>query len=163
MIQEKTAGYAPPKYRPALRLKPFLRCTCCGGEMHRLAGKNRRADTLYLKCIRCGALVTITDTELMNAVSRQMAEHDSPTEQPYAPSGEVFRLNNAINRGLEHPDKPEDIVSLILQGASARYDCCPAPAESEPFSRPAEVDLKRFGQAVSYITITDGTITVRFK
>ena len=163
MIRQKTAGHAPPKNRSALRLKPYLRCACCEGDLHRLAGKNRRVDTLYLKCIRCGALVTISDTELMNEVSRQMVEHDRPTEQPYAPSGEAIRLTNAINRGLEHPDKPEDIVSLILQGASARYDCCPAPTESEPFSRPAEVDLKRFGQAVSYITITDGTITVHFK
>ncbi len=163
MIQEKTAGYAPPKDRPALRLKPYLRCACCEGELHRLAGKNRRADTLYLKCIRCGAMVTVSDTELMNEVSRQMVEHDYPTEQPYAPSSEVIRLTNAINRGLEHPDKPEDIVSLILQGASARYDCCPAPTESETFNRPAEVDLKRFGQAVSHITITDGSITVHFK
>ena len=163
MIQEKTAGYAPPKDRPALRLKPYLRCACCEGDLHRLAGKNRRADTLYLKCIRCGALVTISDTELMNEVSRQMTEHDHPAEQPYAPSSEVIRLTNAVNRGLEHPDKPEDIVSLILQGASARYDCCPAPTESEPFSRPAEAGLKRFGQAVSHITIADGTITVHFK
>ena len=163
MIQEKTAGYAPPKDRPALRLKPYLRCACCEGDLHRLAGKNRRADTLYLKCIRCGAMVTVSDTKLMNEVSRQMVEHDYPTEQPYAPSSEVIRLTNAINRGLEHPDKPEDIVSLILQGASARYDCCPAPTESETFNRPAEVDLKRFGQAVSHITITDGSITVHFK
>ena len=88
---------------------------------------------------------------------------DCPAEQPYAPSGEVIRLTNAIDRGLEHPDKPEDIVSLILRGASARYDCCPAPTESEPFSRPAEAGLKRFGQAVSHITIADGTITVHFK
>lgn len=164
MIQKKTAGYAPPKDRPALRLKPYLRCACCEGDLHRLAGKNRRADTLYLKCILCGALVTISDTELMNEVSRQMAEHDRPAEQPYASSGEVIRLTNAINRGLEHPDKPEDIVSLILQGASARYDCCPTPTESEPSSRPAEVELKRFGQAVSYITITGNQgVTVHFK
>ena len=163
MIQEKTAGYAPPKDRPALRLKPYLRCAYCEGDLHRLAGKNRRADILYLKCIRCGALVTVSDTKLINEVSRQMAEHDRPTEQSYTPSGEVIRLTNAIDRGLEHPDKPEDIVSLILQGASARYDCCPAPTESEPFSRPAEAGLKRFGQAVSHITIADGTITVHFK
>ena len=163
MIREKTAGYEPSGDRPALRLKPYLRCACCEGELHRLAGKNRRADILYLKCIRCGALVTISDTELINEVSRQMAEHDCPSEQPYAPSSEVIRLTNAIDRGLEHPDKPEDIVSLILQGVSARYDCCPTPTESEPFSRPAEADIKRFGQAVSYITITDGTITVHFK
>ncbi len=61
-IQEKTAGYAPPKDRPVLRLKPYLRCACCEGDLHRLAGKNRRADTLYLKCIRCGAPVTVSDT-----------------------------------------------------------------------------------------------------
>ncbi|MBD5099558.1 MAG: hypothetical protein HDT35_08485, partial [Clostridiales bacterium] len=59
--------------------------------------------------------------------------------------------------------KPEDIVSLILQGVSARYDCCPAPTESETFNRPAGVDFKSFGQAVSHITITDeNVITVHF-
>lgn len=162
MIQEKTAGYAPPKDRPVLRLKPYLRCGC-HGRLLGVGGKGQRRDTLYLQCEHCGTLVTLPDIELMDELSRQMAEHDRPTEQPYTPSGEVIRLTNAIDRGLEHPDKPEDIVSLILQGASARYDCCPAPTESEPFSRPAEADLKRFGQAVSHITIADGTITVHFK
>lgn len=41
----------------------------------------------------------------------------------YIPSDEVIRLGNAINRGLENPDVPEDVVTLILQGISARYDC----------------------------------------
>lgn len=41
----------------------------------------------------------------------------------YTPSDEVIRLTNAINRGLEHLDTPEDVVALILQGISARYDC----------------------------------------
>lgn len=127
MIREKTAGYAPPKDRPALRLKPYLRCACCEGNLHRLAGKNRRADTLYLKCIRCGTLATISDTELMNEVSRQMVEHDCPVEQPYAPSSEVIRLTNAIDRGLEHPNKPEDIVSLILQGGLRTVRLLPGP------------------------------------
>lgn len=45
------------------------------------------------------------------------------TTTSYIPSGEVIRLTNAINRGLEHPDAPEDVVALILQGISARYDC----------------------------------------
>ena len=93
-----------------------------------------------------------------------MAEHDAPTEEPHIPSGEVIRLTNAVSRGLEHPDKPEDVVSLILRGASARYDCCPTLTESEPFNRPAEVDIKRFGQAVSHIAITGNQdITVHFK
>ena len=34
-----------------------------------------------------------------------------------APSAEVIRLSNAINRGLEQPDSPEAVMALILQGA----------------------------------------------
>lgn len=48
---------------------------------------------------------------------------EAVTATSYIPSGEVIRLTNAINRGLEHPDTPEDVVALILQGISARYDC----------------------------------------
>ena len=101
--------------------------------------------------------------EEAETVKRIFRRYLDGCKDTYIPSADTVRLTNAINRGLEHPDKPEDIVSLILQGASARYDCCPAPTESETFNRPAEVDLKRFGQAVSHITIADGTITVHFK
>lgn len=45
------------------------------------------------------------------------------TEDSYMPSDEVIRLTNAINRGIENPTKSEDVVALILQGISARYDC----------------------------------------
>ena len=170
LIQGKTAGYATTKDRPALHLKPHLRCACCAGELHRLAGKNRRADTLYLKCIRCGSLVTIPDAALLEEVSRQIAEHDRPADEPYSPSAEVVRLTNAINRGLESPDEPESLLDLILQGASARYDCCPASTKDNPSNRPAGVDLKCFGQAtrtglvVSHITISaENAVTVCFK
>lgn len=163
MIRGKTANRTKIEKRPAQRLKEYFRCANCHGRLLGMGGKNQRHDTLYLRCEHCGMQVTIPDADLLAEVDRQIAEHDTPPAEPYTPSGEVVRLTNAINRGLEHPDKPEDIVSLILQGASARYDCCPAPIESEPFSRPAEVDFKSFGQAVSYITITDGTITVHFK
>lgn len=162
-IRSKTEGYTFKEKRPALQLKEYLRCTC-GGVLHRLAGANRRKDTLYLKCQVCGTQVTISDDDLLAAVSLQMAEHDRPADKPYIPSSEVIRLTNAINRGLEHPDAPEDVVSLILQGISARYDCCPAPIEQENNNRSAEVDFKRFGQAVSHITITGNQdVTVHFK
>jgi hypothetical protein len=75
--------------------------------------------------------------------------------ETYIPSADTIRLTNAINRGLERPDKPEDTVSLILQGISARYDCCPTPTEFETFNRPTEVNFSSFGQAVSHITISD--------
>ena len=119
-IQSKTAIYTPAKPRPALHLKEYLRCERCGCNLHRTAGANRRPDTLYLKCNQCGMQVTISDDDLLAEINRQLAERDAPAGS-YTPSGEVVRLANAINRSLERPDAPEDVVSLILQGVSARY------------------------------------------
>lgn len=164
MIQEKTSNYTRAETRPVHPLKKHLLCGNCRGRLLGVGGKSQRRDTLYLRCECCGMQVTIPDTDLLNEVSRQMAEHDTPTEGTYIPSADTVRLTNAINRGLEHPDKPEDIVFLILQGVSARYECCPVPTESEPDCRPAEVDFKHFGQAVSHITITgENIVTVHFK
>ena len=162
-IRTKTEGYTLKEKRPALMLKEYLRCPC-RGALRRIGGTIRRTDTLYLKCAVCGAHVTILDESLLAKVSRQMAEHDTPKEKPYVPNGEVIHLTNAINRGLEHPDATEDVVALILRGVSARYDCCPAPMEQENNRRLSEADLKRFGQAVSHITITGNLdVTVHFK
>lgn len=162
-IRAKTEGYTFEEKRPALKLKDYLRCPC-GGVLRRISGTIRRKDTLYLKCAACGAHVTILDEDLLAEVSRQVAEHSAPKEQPYVPNGEVIRLTNAINRGLEHPDDPENVVSLILRGVSARYNCCPAPMDQENKRRLSEADLKRFGQAVSHITITGNLdVTVHFK
>ena len=153
-IHEKTAGYAPKTERPVLRLKRYLRCSKCGAPLRRVAGKNHRADTLYLKCSECGAMVTIPDEMLLEDVTHQVTEHDAPSQEPYQPSEEVIRLTNAINRGLEHPDHPEELVSLILQGAAARYDCCPAAIPSERENHPLDVDWNRIRQVVSHITIS---------
>lgn len=161
-IKGKTESCVKTEARPALRVMEYLRCTC-GGSFHRTAGPSRRKDTLYLKCGACGKPFKILDSNLLSEISKQMEEHDKPAEEGYVPSSEAVRLTNAINRGLERPEQPEEIVKLILQGVSARYDCCPAPTESDTFNRPAEVDFKHFGQAISYITISDGTITVHFK
>lgn len=162
-IRSKTEGYAVKEKRLALRLKDYLRCPC-GGALQRHGGTNLRKDMLHLKCTVCGTLTSILDNDLLAGVSRQMAEHNRPGEKPYVPSSEVIRLTNAINRGLEHPDAPEDVVALILQGVSARYDCCPAPTEYETDYRLSEADLKRFGQAVSHITITGNQdVNVHFK
>ena len=167
-IRSKTEGHVKSEQRPALQLKEYLRCAC-GGQLLRTAGRNRRKDTLYLKCGTCGKQFKILDSDLLSEVSKQTAEHDKPFKEGYLPSADTVRLANAINRGLERPEQPEDVVKLILQGVSVRYDCCPAPMESDTFNRPAEVNFKHFGQAtraglaVSHITISDGTVTVHFK
>ena len=82
----------------------------------------------------------------------------------YTPSAEVIRLNNVINRGLEQPESPEAVMMLILQGAAARYDCCPQPiSECEPSDCPVEVDWLRFRRVVSYITVaSDATVSLTF-
>lgn len=161
-IHSKSEGQMRSEQRPALRMKEYLRCAC-GGSFHRTAGPSRRNDTLYLKCGTCGKQFKILDSDLLSEISKQMEEHSRPSEKGYVPSSEAVHLTNAVNRGLERPEQPEEIVKLILQGVSTRYDCCPASIESDTFNRPAEVDFKRFGQAVSYIAISDGAVTVHFK
>ncbi len=164
IIQSKSTSRVKME-RPALKIKPYLKCRNCGNSLRRLAGKNRKEDTLYLKCDKCGALITITDAELLNKITEQMTEHNAPDKIEYTPTDTVISLTNAINRSLEQPDDPEEVISLILQGISARYDCWEQdPAPNQKNSRPAEVDMKHFGEAVSYITITsDKQVTVYFK
>ncbi|EDN00516.1 recombinase [Pseudoflavonifractor capillosus ATCC 29799] len=163
-IQGKTAGYAPRAERPALRLKEHLRCAGCGASLHRLGGKNRRADTLYLKCGGCGAVVTIPDDALLEEIARQVTEHSTPGPATYQPSGEVIRLTNAINRALESPNKPEEALSLILKGASARYDCCPPAPPTQEEARLLAVDQDHIRQVVSYITISaENVVAVAFR
>ena len=163
-IHEKTAGYAPKTERPVFRLKGYLRCSKCGAPLRRVAGKNHRADTLYLKCSECGAMVTIPDELLLEDVTHQVTEHDAPSQEPYQPSEEVVRLTNAINRGLEHPDHPEELVTLILLGAAARYDCCPTAILSERENHPLDVDWNRIRQVVSHITISaENMVAVAFR
>ena len=160
-IRAKTAGHTPRQDRPALKLMGCLRCAHCGGSFRRLAGKNRRTDTLYLKCGGCGAVITISDSGLLSETARQVAWHDAPSQEPYHPSEEVVRLTNAINRELERPSEPEEVVSLILRCAAARYDRCPGPISQEDHDRLPDQDHIR--QTVSHITIsTENTMTVHF-
>lgn len=161
-IREKSAGYTARAERPVLKL--YLLCARCNHRLTYLAGPNLRKDTLYLKCADCGASITITDAALTKEIARQLAEHDIPAASTYAPNQEVIRLTNAVNRGLERPDQPEELVSLILQGIAARYDCCTAGLNIETNNRPAVVDWNHFGQAVSHITLTTkNAVRVYFK
>lgn len=128
-IQEKTAKQTPKAERQILKLADRLHCASCGSTLYRMGGKNHRKDTLYLKCAHCGITITIQDEILLEEVIHQMEEWDRPEQTSYQPSGEVIRLTNAINRGLEHPDDPQEVISLILQGVAARYACCPDTQE----------------------------------
>lgn len=164
-IQGKTADHATQEKSPIADLLKLLRCGSCGGNLKRYGGKDCQEGVLHFKCCGCGAVVNIPEDTLLDELFRQQTEHDSPQQSPYATSEEAVRLDNAINRGLERPTKPEDVVALILQGVSARYGCClMAPTLYENNNRLAKVDWKRFGQAVSHITISaENTVAAHFR
>lgn len=155
LIRSKTADYEPKQERPALRLKPLLRCAGRGKTLNRLAGKGRQPDTLYLKCAGCGTVFTISDADLLEETARQVWEHDTPAQETYQPSEEVVRLTNAINRALERVESPEETISLILRGAGARYDCCPAVSQPRQADRPPAMNWARIQKDVSCITLSE--------
>lgn len=150
--------------RPALRLRDRLYCQRCGGRLKRNFGGHKRSDTLYLQCEQCESRVVITDTALLAEIRRQAAEYapTAPPAAPYTPSGEAVRLTNAINRGLERPEQPEEVVGLILQGISARY--ASLPSEAPPIDLPRLLEEGQFEQIVRAVTISaDNAVAVTFK
>ena len=79
-----------------------------------------------------------------------------------APSEDSVRLTNAINRGLEKPEHPEEVTALIMQGISARYACFPTQMTSTDILR--LLKEKDYDQAIRYITITaENAVTVTFR
>ena len=130
----------------------------------RIGGKWQNSTMLYLKCRACESSTTMDMTETVDEIVPQFRTHERPKQTDYIPSAEVICLHNAINRGLEKPDFPEAVMALILQGAAARYECCPESQRCEDTDVPKEVDWCRFRQVVSYIQVMrDAVVTVRFK
>ena len=148
---------------PALCLVKILRCGHCGHSLRRLAQSQWR-DTLRFHCDGCGAKITIPDADLLAEVERQAAEYEPPPADsaPYTPSEDTVRLTNAINRGLEKPERPEEVTSLIMQGISARYAGFPTQMTSADILR--LIKEKAYDQAIRYITISaDNAVTVAFR
>ena len=163
-ISEKGVKYQTQgKVTPFDRLKPYLRCAC-GGKMVCLGGPRRDRSKIHIKCTTCGSVVTLDTNATIQEIAHQLQAHKCQGPDAYVPSAEVIRLNNAINRGLEQSDSPEAVMALILQGAAARYDCCPQPiSEYETSDHPVEVDWLRFRRVVSYITVApDAAVTLTF-
>ena len=147
---------------PALCLVKKLRCGVCGNGLRRIAERQWR-HTLRFHCDQCGMSVTIPDADILAELERQATEYVPPTDfAAYTPSEDTIRLTNAINRGLEKPDHPEEVTSLIMQGIAARYACFPTQMTSADILR--LIKEKDYDQAVKYITIAaDNAVTVTFK
>ena len=144
------------------RIIPYLYCDC-GEKLSRLGGSWQSSEKLHLKCRACNRTMNMDMDATLREVTRQLRERECAENRTYVPSAEVIRLQNAINRGLEQLDSPESVIALILQGAAARYACCPAPEGTEKITR-SEIDWGRLRHTVSSITLTaDHSVTIQFK
>ena len=158
MIREKGGRVVKSAPEPVSCLEPFLKCADCGADLSMTATGN----SVHLQCQRCGIQLDISKTELTRSIRSQISRQQTqPLAEAYQPSEEVMRLTNAVNRALEHPDDPDHIVSLIMQGVSARYDCCPNE-KREPIG--VQLDKQQLHQLISHITVSqEGSITVHFQ
>lgn len=160
---EKNANRCSPQPKSILsRLTPYFSCTC-GQKLTRFGGRWLEKDRLHLKCGACGCTTSTDADQAVKEIVRQFYAHGQAGQTCYVPSAEVIRLNNAINRGLEHPDEPEAVAALILQGAAARYQCCP-DVTREISSHPSQIDWRYFHRVVSCIIVSpENTLTVKFQ
>lgn len=159
-IQEKTAKQTPKAERPALKLVSRLHCAACGAALHRMGGRNRQSDTLYLKCVQCGAVITMRDEVLLDEIARQTAEQERPERISYQPSGRSCvsptpSTGGWSTRTIHRRSSPD------LAGAAARYACF--PDITEQIDRPLDVCLDHIRLAVSHINLSEeGTVEAAF-
>lgn len=147
---------------PALCLVKTLRCGVCGNSLRRISERQWR-HTLRFHCDECGISVTISDADLLAELERQAADYTPSADSAgYLPSEDTVRLTNAINRGLEKPERPDEVTALIMQGISARYACFPTQMTAADILR--LIKEKDYDQAIRYITISaENAVTVAFK
>lgn len=154
---------ADPDAKTLTQISRYLRCARCGTLLIGQGGRNRKPDTIYLRCRHCEIMLPVPKATLTEEVERQIRRHGETQRIEYQPSAEVVRLTNLIDRSLETADQPEETMNLILRAVSARYDCCPDP---EPIKRKSlsEMTQKQLDSLITRITIsTDSTITVQFR
>lgn len=153
LIASKTADCAVREKRPEDSLWTYLHCTGCGKEVLRICGPDSKGVT-PLRCRGCGAKFHLRQAELAEEAFRQLASRPRSQAENGALSEEAVRLNNAINRGLERPEDPEQLRALILQAVSARYQCYAGEQfEQENTRRLSQRDWTLFARAVSHINI----------
>ena len=170
LLQKKAQKEKKRREKSPLALK--IVCGNCGTVFHRRSSQNGYVTWVCRTHDRHAAdcpVGRIPEAEIHAAFLRMYHRLKSNADIILAPAlrqlntlDTILRQNHpqvlAINRGLEQPDSPEAVMALILQGAAARYACCPAPsAESNRSERLTETDWRRFQRAVSHITISQDT------
>ena len=103
-IQEKTAKQTPKAERPALKLVSRLHCAACGAALHRMGGRNRQSDTLYITEQIDRPLDVCLD-HIRLAVSHINLSEEGTVEAAF-PSGHRERTEHGADctaAGADHP------------------------------------------------------------
>ncbi len=133
-----------------------LWCGACGGRMLQASSTDAAEEVCHLRCEnrKCGNAMDTPIAGLHSEVFGQIQnvlryETGCGGNKEYQPSADVIMLGNAINRAIENPGDPTDARKLILQGAAARYACCPDVDNGLP----AGYDWELFNKRVAYVEI----------
>ncbi len=125
-----------------------------------MGGRNRQSDTLYLKCVQCGAVITMRDEVLLDEIARRRRNRSGPERISYQPSGEVVRLTNAINRGWSTRRSTGDRLPDLAGGRGAVRLL---PRHNGTNRPPAGCVLGPYPLAVSHINLSEeGTVEAAF-
>lgn len=149
-IASKTANYQK-RSKPQDVIWKKLICGICGGQVHRTGARVEGGKT-QLRCKECGMTLAYKSDELINEIKIQIERLCQPNGGEYEPSDEVIRIENQINRGLECPDDPECVLNQIINGAAARFRCCP---EASNGRQKEPVDWMIAGRWIQSIALTE--------
>lgn len=149
-IASKTANYQK-RSKPQDVIWKKLICGSCGGQVHRTGARVEGGKT-QLRCKKCGMTLAYKRDEFVNEVKIQIDRLCQPNGGEYEPSDEVIRIENQINRGLECPDDPECVLNQILNGAAARFRCCPEASDGRQME---PVDWMIAGRWIQSIALTE--------
>lgn len=162
LIASKSASQSRREKSEDTPLWKYLSCTC-GRRLCRTGGGPKDRSLVNLRCSQCETTIQISRTMLSSTVLGAYNAYHSTADKHFAPSSDVIRLNNGINRGLEQPDHPKEIIQQIFEGIDARFQCCFAPSNDLQLQNLNEINWRHFADIVRTITIgADGTITPIF-
>ena len=160
---KRTQTAPEPEAEMLLPVSRYLHCALCGTPLVGHGGRGQKPENAYLRCGQCKVMFRISKAGLLKAVEEQLRAHEQTRPAEYQPSAEVIRLTNLIHRTLENPDQPEEAMRLILQAASARYECCP-DTDHIQYETLSEVPAKQLDSLIQQISISaDSIVTVHFK
>ena len=139
-------------------------CGACGGKLYRTGGGPKDKSIAALKCRDCGTVLRVSKARLEQEITGQFADYQNNIDRDYTPSAEVIRIQNAIDRGIESPEHPEELIRTILAGITARYSCCHAGPRLMQISSLQDINWQQFDRSVSAICIAESIdISLQFK